>query len=98
MQVDLILMGERYREMLQQGIDPARQAQMDRNASGSTENVSTLHNALHLAPQLCFSDGFSQTGFLQGLCEGAELTWCLLRQGSKKLPAQVGGGAVDEPD
>lgn len=40
MQVDLILMGERYRKMLQDGVDPLQQAQTDRGASGQAGRVS----------------------------------------------------------
>ena len=54
-QVDLILMGERYREMLQQGIHPVQQAQTDRNASGFADNVSKLQNTVPFLPQLCVS-------------------------------------------
>ena len=40
-------MGERYRTMLEQGIDPVNQAQMDRKASGFTD-VSQSHLVLSL--------------------------------------------------
>ena len=44
-QVDLIMMGERYRRMLEHGIDPA---EMERSAIGFTDDVSCTQPALAL--------------------------------------------------
>ena len=43
-------MGERYRTMLEQGIDPVTQAQMDRKASGFTDVRQLRHICNLLTP------------------------------------------------
>lgn len=53
LQVDLILMGERYRKMLEDGVDPVQQAETDRSASGIVDTVSQLHCIPYYAIQLC---------------------------------------------
>ena len=39
-QVDLIMMGERYRQLLDRGVDPWQQAQVERNAPCFADVVS----------------------------------------------------------
>lgn len=46
-QVDLIMMGERYRKMLERGADPLQQAQADRSASYFENTVSKPVCAWH---------------------------------------------------
>ena len=52
-QVDLIMMGERYRQLLDRGLDPWQQAQAERNAPSFADVVSLPRHLKLPSPAWC---------------------------------------------